>query len=290
MKLLTRREMLHGLGACSAFALLGPLGRAATEGLSEASAPAFTQLNVLIHGMTIIDVGNSEITLYPPVVPNSLHVYEAGNTGYEKHLAKGATYSLKGVKRNSRPSLADLHPGDNGVFHRHAIVAGDYFCRIILPFPDSIVPLGLTKILPAQPFFQGTPAPYQQPSAVADLNVFRYTVTGPVSLKPLPWIPKVKNGVANLQIFAMPSGPVPSSHPAQAFQAMADTMGYPNLKANPHYAHASDPPLDPHPPVPGVSMSDEQGLPERHAARRQTQSRPHVTVTTALDCATVFMY
>lgn len=290
MKLLTRREVLHGLGACSAIALLGPLARAATEGLSEDSAPAFTELNVLIHGMSVIDVGKNEITLYPPIVPNGLHVYEAGNTDSETHLAKGGTYRLKGVKGNPRPSLAQIHPEDNGVFHRHAIVPGDYYCKIILPFPDEIVPLGLTMISPSQPFFQGSPAPYQQPSAIADLNIFRYTVTGPVSLKPLRWIPKVKNGVANLQIFAMPSGPVAGSHPAEAFQAMANTMGCPKLKTNPHYASVSDPPPDPHPPVPGVTVSDEEGLLERASAKRHASGRPHILYDSALDCLSLFMY
>ncbi|MDE3136043.1 MAG: hypothetical protein KGL59_05690 [Acidobacteriota bacterium] len=291
MRQLTRREMLHGLGACSALALFSPLGRAAAEGLRADSAPAFTHLNVLIHGMSVIHVGDKDITLYPPIVPHSLHVYEAGSTGSEKPLVKGRTYHLIGVNsKNLRPSLVHLHPEDNGVFPRHGIVPGDYFCRIVLPFPDDIVPLRLTQVQSSEPFFQGSPAPYQQPSAIADLNVFRYTVTGPVSLKPLSWVPTAKNGIANLQIFAMPNGPVPTSHPKEAFQAAANTMGYPGLKANSHYDYTSAAPPDPHPAVPGVSVSDENGLQERAKVRSHASGNVHILANSAMDCLSLFMY
>jgi hypothetical protein len=238
--------------------------------------------------MSVLDFGTHEVAIYPPIVPNDAHVYEAGNTGSETPLSKGKIYRLRGVKPNGKPPRAKLHPEDNGVFPRHSILPGSWFCKIIMPIPDEIVPLNLTPIPSSDPYFQGSPSPYQQPTAIADLNVFRYTVTGPVSLNPLPWTPIAQNGIANLQLFAMPAGPVASTHPAEAFKAMAQMMGYPNLKQNQDYGLTQAPPPDAHPPVPGVSTADELGLVERKKAANRGKAVDYAT--SAFNCLSLFMY
>ena len=45
-------------------------------------------LNVLIHGMYVIDFGDHDVTLYAPDVPHCAHVYRAGTWMQEQDLSR----------------------------------------------------------------------------------------------------------------------------------------------------------------------------------------------------------
>lgn len=280
MRELGRREFLLGLGAGSALAALRPM-RLEAMLPREAASASLRAVNVLILGMFAVDVSVKDVILYPPKAAG--HVYKAGNRNAPRNLTEGGHYWLTGVKSHTRLPLSDIHPGEFGVFHRHAINTSLAYCRIVLPMPDAITPLRSESADPGQPFFEGTPKPYQEPSSLPDVLVLTYNhVTGPVELHGFPWTPIPENGIANLSFWAMPNGPVPSDHPKKAFAALAAMIGYPHLSINSHYASTKAPPVDLHPGVPGVTSSDERSL---------LEMGPHTRLSTgSLTCAAYGLY
>lgn len=280
MRKLGRRQFLLGLGAGSALAALHPL-RLGAALAPEAGPQRLRALNVLIHGMLVVDVGTRQVILYPPKTAG--HAYKAGDRGAEQDLVEGAHYRLTGVKPHARLTLAEMHPGGFGVFHRHPVNTRLAYCEVILPMPDSITPLRATTKAQGQPFFEGTPNPYEAPDSLPDVLVLTYNeVEGPVKLTQLSWTPKPNNGIANLNFWAMPSGPVPPDHPEQAFADLAKLIRYPHLKINPYYTHVPPPPLDAHTGVPGVTPDDERGL---------TEGGVHIYLSTgSLTCAAYGLY
>lgn len=288
MRKLGRREFLLGLGAGSLAAALEPVGLAANWPLPVDTAGLQT-LNVLIHGMFVIDVGKEEITLYPPNVAG--HNYEAGTQEAMESMRHGVHYQLTGLKSHPRLTLAELHPLHIGIFPRHAVNAKLALCRITLPIPDKITPARQTKATAGQAFFEGTPKPYEQPDFLADLLILTYQqVAGPVRFAPFSWRPSPQNGIANLDIWAMPRSRVPSNHPEAAFNALAAMMGYPHLRMNPYYEKKHIPVIDKNPGVKGVAPKDEMDLVEVLKAKAQ---KNHVRVFDyqgSLTCASVILY
>lgn len=248
-------------------------------------------LNVLVHGMHAIEIGDHDITLYPPAVPDNVHVYRAGAWKQEQDLSQGAQYHLSGVNAaRSRPALTDLSPEHDPVFRRNAVDAGLSFCRIHLPFPDKITPLRLTHAQPGEPFYAGSPAPYQPPSAMPEVVALTYkNVEGRPGLRPLQWSPEAHDGFVNLHIWAMPPGPTPMGHPHQAFQTMARMIGYPDLEMNPAYHTQGLPPLDPHPAVPGVRSEEEKSLHERSMETPTGGDFPPM-FSGSFECGALFLY
>jgi hypothetical protein len=254
-----------------------------------ASAAGLHRLNVLIHGMFVIDVGKDEIKLYPPDV--SGHTFKAGTQGAMNSIRRGVNYHLAGLKSHTRLTLAELQPLHIGVFPRHAVNTKLAFCEISLPMPDKVSPARQEQAVPGQAFFEGTPKPYKQPDSLADLLIFTYEhVAGPVQFAPLPWVPTPKNGIANLDIWAMPDGPVPSNHPEEAFSTLAGMMGYPQLRMNPYYEKKKVPAIDKNPGVLGVTPKDEMDMVEVLNAKAQKNQVHILDYQGSLTCASAILY
>jgi hypothetical protein len=248
-------------------------------------------LNVLIHGMYVIDVADRDVTLYAPDVPHCAHVYRAGTWMKEQDLARGSQHRLTGFARPNRPDLAALQPDRNAVFQRQTLNPKLAFCSIVVPFPDSISPLRLTYLRDSVPFFEGAPALHKAPSALPDVVVLTYNdVKGQPGLEPLHWTPDVQNGIANLHIWAVPPGATPPAHPAEALITMGQLMGYQDLRMNQIYANQPAPAADPQPGVPGVSSNEELSLYERQQLEPTPAGTVTPAMTSAFNCLSTFVY
>jgi hypothetical protein len=246
--------------------------------------PSIT-LNVLIHGMYAIDVGDHEITLYPPSIPDGSHVYMAGTWEQEEALSPGEQYRLTGVAgRRTRPALADLHPNHNAVFQRQLIDDSVAFCSIVLPFPDLITPLRLTKRTEEYGsfFLNSPPELYKDPQFFPSVVALTYQSIG---LQPLRWTPNPQNSVVNLHFWAMPPDTTGPDHPVKAFDRMKLMIGCPNLQPNRSYKEM--PPLDLAPQAPGICCDEEKTLHER---RTPSAASVGAKFMGSIDCASLFMY
>lgn len=287
MQKLGRREFLLGLGAGSALAALGPLAFASSR-LPEESSPGLRAVNVVIVGMFLFDVGTKEIVLYPPDVPG--HKYVAGSLADPRPLVKGRHYRLSGPTAHARLPLADFHPDQIGVFPRHPVHTKYAYCRIALPMPDMITLGRQAPVTPGKPPFLGTPKPYREPQVLSDALILTYGhVPGPVRFASFPWAPKPKNGIENLHIWAMPSGPVPANHPEIAFRILTELMGYPHVSINPTYETMPVPPKTV-PYVPGVGRKDEMDLEELTIQQAKKLKRHYSYYRGSFTCASAILY
>lgn len=245
-------------------------------------------LNVLVHGMYVVVIGNREVTFYPPAVPNNAHSYLAGNWMQEAPLNPGGEYRLTGTARGKRPTLDAVHPYFDAVFRKGKLNPRLAYCTLKLPFPDRITPLRLTAERPGVPFFTGKPKLYRAPQALPEVVVLTYGgVSADAKLQPLLWKPAPTNGIANLHLWAMPPGETPAGHPEAALAVAGKLMGFANLKMDMSYSMQPPPPLDPQPAVAGVASEDEESLAERQGA---SGGGIEPRVTSSLDCASMFVY
>lgn len=293
MRKLGRREFLLGLGAGTAMAALGPRSWGKFSA-SESVAPGSQTLNVLIHGMFVVDVGqaNQGITLYAPIAPDNSHVYQAGNWKQERAIHRGTALSLTGVTPGGRPTLDQLHYHENPVFPHHAVNPRLAYFTFHLPFPDGYGFLRLAHKKTGNPFFLGTPAPYDHPDAIPEVVVFIYHhLSGTPAIHSLPWTPKFHNGYANLHIWAMRPEMTTTQHMKETFSVMARMMGDPKLTPNKVYLSLHTPPVDAHPDVPGVPSVEEDSLHERALPAPAPARKEHRLGTKPpYSCSSVFMY
>lgn len=246
-------------------------------------------LNVLIHGMYLIDIGGHNVMLYPPKVPNDAHIYMAGTWKKEEPLEEGSRQRLTGFARHSRPALSALHAESNAVFHRAQPDLSQAYCSIEVPFPDTIATLRLTREKSDVPFFQGSPNLYQAPNALPDVIVLTYNnVDGEVKLKPLGWTPETQNGIANLHLWATPPGPTPPGHPEAELQVIGKMMGYPNLRMNLIYKEQPAPSPDLDTGVPGVTSDEELSYFERQSVGGDAGLGPRIS--SSFDCVSLIVY
>jgi hypothetical protein len=242
--------------------------------------------------MFVVDVGqaNQGITLYAPIAPDNSHVYQAGNWEHEHPISHGASLSLTGVTPGGRPTLDNLHYHENPVFPRNTVNPRLAAFTFHLPFPDDYGFLRLSRKTGNQPFFLGTPRPYDHPDAIPEVVAFIYhNVTGTPAIHTLPWTPKFHGGYANLHIWAMRPQVTTEQHIGETFPVMAKMMADPKLTPNKVYLSLPLPTCDSHPAVPGVTSVEEETLHERqvpppHKGKGRNKNRP------PYSCSSLFMY
>ena len=289
MRKVGRREFLLGLGAGTGMAALGPRGWGKLLA-SKSVAPGSRTLNVLIHGMFVVDVGQAGqgITLYAPIAPDNSHVYQAGNWKHERAIHRGAVLSLTGVTPGGRPTLDNLHYHENPVFPRHAVNPRLAYFTFQLPFPDDYGFLRLAHKQSGQPFFLGSPAPYDHPDAIPEVVAFIYhNASATPAIHTLPWTPKFHNGFANLHIWAMRPRLTTEQHIQDTFSVMAKMMGDSKITPNKVYLSLPIPPVDAHTGVPGVPSVEEETLHERPVPNAQNA---HNKTRPPYSCSSLFMY
>lgn len=254
MKSLTRRGLLQGLGAFSALAAFRPLAHAAAPP-SPAVGSAATQINVVLHGMFAIVLGNGKAVLYAPEV--SPHVYLGGTWLAERPLSKGQTYDLSASMISGKKSPVQLDPNNFLVFSSQSVHMdlSQSFCTIVLPTPDNITPLRSIKA-DSGPIFKGLAnSPKHLPTEIV-LSYDRTQVNSSIQLTPLNWTPAV-----NLHLWATPETMPPPSHNPLA--ALSKLLGIKPLQLNSPYDTRKPPAPDVHPPVLGLSGEEEKNLIER---------------------------
>jgi hypothetical protein len=265
MKGFSRRELLQGLAAGSALALMGPLARIAAGERTQSMAAPFQRVNVLFHGRFVIDFGEDEVSVYPASASPE-YAFLAGTWMQEISLVPGREYRLSGVVTGPRPELRSIDPKRTPIFRRQPVDDADSFCKLVFPFPDFVTPLRLVGKEHRKHFFAGTPAPVILPSEVPQLLAFSYTrpdLTSTLQCRPLKWTPVIMAGVVNLHLWAAPAREPDPQHSLLAFARMAKLMNSPDLRLDPVYAKIKPPRPDDDPLVPGVSCQDELTLIER---------------------------
>jgi hypothetical protein len=268
MKGITRRELLRRLAAGSALATLPPLARAASalqQQMRPAEAP-FQRVNVLFHGLSVIEFGDDEIHVYLPDAGSSDRAYLAGTWMQEISLARGQQYRFSGVMTGPRPEFYEIDPKQNAVFKNSSIEASLAFCELVFPFPDVVTPLRPLRKSHGKNFFTGLPKPIVEPEALPQILSFSYLhpdTSSPLQFRPLPWTPVVYGGVVNLHIWdSAVKTPTPDASKG-AFAKMAKMMGTPDLHLDPAYDTIKPPRPDEKPEVVGLDCEQEWSLSER---------------------------
>ncbi len=265
MKQITRRELLRGLAAAPALALAGSLASAASGLPGPFSGSPFQQVNILVHGLSVIEFSSDEVYIHLPSTPPD-YAYLAGSWMQEASLARGEQYRLSGVMTGPRPELRMIRPDENAVYKNRPVDPKLSYCKLILPFPDFFTPLRLLRKEHRKNFFDGSPRPILEPSALPQVVALTYShpdLTSTLQFRPLPWTPVIERGVVNLHVWDAPAK-IPSPQEARdAFAGMTKMIGSPDLQLNPEYAEIKPPPPDEHPDVIGLGCEEEWSLIER---------------------------
>lgn len=265
MKNFTRRELLRTLAAVPALAFIEPLARA-TPGFSEQfTTSPFQRLNIIIHGMSVIDFSGDEVHVYLPTGPSD-YAYLAGTWMQEVVLTRGGEYRLSGVMTGPRPELRMIDPRQNAVYKKRAIDPAASFCQLVLPFPDFFTPLRLLHKRHRKEFFIGSPRPILDPSALPLVVVLTYVhpdSTSALQFRPLRWTPVIEDGAVNLHVWDAPAKEPSQQEARNSFRQMTKTIRSPALELDPFYAEIDQPLPDENPSVPGLSCQEEWTLVER---------------------------
>ncbi len=293
MKGITRREALWRLAAASAVGMFPSLGVAALRPAQSRQGP-FQRVNVLFHGLTVIDFGSDEVHVYLPDT-GSDRAYLAGSWMQETSLSRGAKYRLSGVMTGSRPVLESIDPRRDAVFRKRNIKEALSYCSLDLPFPDFVTPLRPLRKRHGKDFFTGSPWPIVHPETLPQLTVFTYVHPDPTStlqFRPAMWTPVIQQGVVNLHVWDSPVK-TPSSHASlAAFEQMARMIEAPNLGLNPVYNRIKPPRPDKNPVVEGLLCQEEWTLIERTSAPGGCgrHSRYHPKDDSGIDCLSILLY
>lgn len=264
MKQFTRRKFLQGLGAAPALAIAGSLA-AFPRSSGQFTAGPFQQLNVVFHGVSVIEFDSGEVHAYLPVA-GADYAHLAGSWMQETSLTRGGRYRLSGMITGPRPEMRDIHPTENAVFASRVTDQALSFCELILPFPDFIVPLRMVRKKRKRNFFTGSPQPIIEPDEIPQVVVFSYVHPDPTSrlqFRPLPWTPVIVDGVVNLHVWDAPAKDPTLGQAERTFVQMGKMIGSSSLRINPDYADIKPPEPDENPTVAGMSCQQEWTLIER---------------------------
>ena len=267
MKGFTRREILRRLAAGSALATVPSLARAASalQRMRRTEAP-YQRVNVLFHGLSVVDFAADEVHVYLPDAGSSDRAYLAGTWMQETALTRGQEYRFSGVMTGPRPEFYKIDPRQNAVFARRKIDTSLSYCKLVFPFPDIVTSLRLLHKSHGKHFFTGSPKPIIETEVIPQILAFSYTQpdTGsPLQFRPLPWTPVIFEGVVNLHVWDSAAKTPSPEASEQAFQTMAKMIGAPKLGLNPVYHKIKPPPPDEKPAVVGLECQREWSLVER---------------------------
>jgi hypothetical protein len=265
MKHITRREMLRGLAAGPALAFANSLVHAAPAFPAQLTASLFQRLNIIFHGMFIIEFAADQVNVYLPPGPSG-YAYLAGTWMQETTLSHGGEYRLSGMMTGPRPELRAINPEQTAVLASAVKDPSLAFCKLVLPFPDYFMPLRMIRKEHGRNFFTGSPQPIVEPSEIPEIVVFSYDhpdSTSRLQFRPLAWTPVILAGVINLHIWDAPAKPPTSPEAQTAFTQLTKLIGAPTLRVDGAYREIEPPAPDENPMVPGLTCQEEWSLIER---------------------------
>jgi hypothetical protein len=265
MKEITRRELLRKLAVGPALVTLPSLARAASALQTRSSEAPFQRVNVLFHGLTVIEFGSDEVHVYLPDA-GSDRAYLAGTWMQETALIRNEQYRFSGVMTGPRPEFYQVDPKQNAVFKNGPIDSSLSYCRLVFPFPDVVTPLRLLRKSHGKQFFTGSPKPFVEPEVIPQVLAFSYLqpdTSSSLQFRPLPWTPIILEGVVNLHIWdSAVKTPTPEAS-QQAIAQMARMIGATGLGLDPVYDKIKPPRPDETPEVVGLECQQEWSLSER---------------------------
>lgn len=264
MKKLSRRSFVHTLarGAMlgAAAPLLSSLGGCRNNR---------TTLNVVLHGLFIMNITDTQIELLTPYVVD--HYYGAGNWNKDEICKLGkdgkcppdkdGTYHLRGVDENRPPSLgSDANITLSQLEFNFKVVPEKSFFRVLLPYPQRVA--FLRRVIDGDNTFPtpgGTKTAQIRTFALCPALVYPVADYHALELTNTTWKPKVEaTRTANLHLWAEPPKRLTPGHADAAFRALSDLFDCLTVQLKTIRSVA----LDRYPAVYGVSSEEEQGLSE----------------------------
>jgi hypothetical protein len=286
MALTTRRDVLKGIAGVSVRRIAGFLLPGAAASIAGCCHQKYFTLNVLLHGLFLLDFRRTHIKLLAPNVPG--HIYRAGSwdARYVYPLGYGR-YKLLGLENTSTPpplnadflliarkqEIQANHPG----FY---IDEAKSRINIDLPFPNEIRPL---RVLKTCVKFKGADSIYFRAMGMSLCPVLIYRYATPsIELDDTDWQYCMNDDgkTANLHIWAEPEERVDPEHEAMGYAAFRK-LTCPPLEIE-LLADAS-PPIDCSVDVAGVQPYEEQGWAEWGSGAEGTRPvncNPHLFVNT----------
>jgi hypothetical protein len=280
MENLSRRTMLKQVARISAVAAASSF-LPAMIGCCHRSEKRIS-LNVVLHGLFVINFTNLGLELYTPFVDD--HIYRAGNFDAKglQHLHPEKIYRLRGVSHQS--AAPDYDPTYDIRIDKKTychVFRPQYSVFVIeLPFPETI-----QLIRPVGSDLNTYDCDHTQNTAVYTINrlslcqVLSYSVpnVGKLELVGTDWDPYVRpeTGTVSLHIWAEPLQRMTYNHAYKAYAKLSE-MFEPlqfKLKIN------KTSPLDPNTGVYGLSPEEEQGLSEWSSAGEGSYPTNCSTVT-----------
>jgi hypothetical protein len=284
MKPTSRRNVLKGIAGVSVSRLAGYLLPGAAASIAGCCQQKYFTLNVLLHGLFLLDFRRTHIKLLAPDVPG--HIYKAGSWDpkYVYPLGCGR-YKLKGLDNTS--SLPAMNTDFLIVVRKQEILtqhSGFYIdeCKsrinVDLPFPNEIRPL---RVLKGCVHFGGTDGGFFRAMGMSLCPVLIYRYATPsVELHDSDWKYCMNKDctTANLHIWAEPEERVDPQHGAMAYEELRK-LTCPNLDFQ--LETDMSPPIDCSVDVPGVEPFEEQGWAEWGSGAEGTRPvncNPHLFV------------
>lgn len=281
--MLTRRDILRGIGSWSAARMLMP---SMVSFGSEDCCCKNKILNVILHGLFVMDVTSSGIQLLTPYVDE--HIYKAGNWDQDPHNAdiihplKGS-YDLTGVKEGL--TTPQISCDSNLVLSKSKlnfqVDPKPSYVTINSPFPREI---HFLRFMKGTNLYRGI-----QGSGLALCTVLVYEVCKELRLGDSGWKPYFypANGtnryIANLHIWAEPEMRTSPGHARRAYrQLMCLLPGLPAFEP----LYDDTPPLDRQKIldeiIPGLKSIQEMGWSEWQNNGEGSRPTNCNTVTTTI--------
>jgi len=262
METITRRAALQKIAKLSLATAAVPL----FDGLTGCCFSRQAQLNVVLHGLYVLNFTKSAIEMLTPDVEG--HVYLAGNWEWKpSNLIKSTTYELHGVTPNSNPPHLNLPY--NILFPKkgfsHSVNSNLSRHIVNLPYPQSVRLLRVTNDGENQEYADKNTLIINQLSLC---QVLTYHVPDwrELKLTNLKWNPRVdqQTCMVNLHFWAEPLYRVPFQHAECAYDKLSQILS-PTDKSSPlnlKLGTDKSSPLDPMPGAYGLPREHEQGLAE----------------------------
>ncbi len=259
MENLSRRTMLKQVARMSAAAAASTF-LPSIIGCCDRAEERIT-LNVVLHGLFVLNFTNVEIEMFTPFVED--HIYRAGNWDWNtlEHLRPGKAYRLRGVENVlSQPDLPTknniLLPQDK---FTHRVHPERSIFVVYLPFPETI------RLLRIVNDGENNQDPDHNTIAINSLSlcqVLTYSVPDyrSLGLAGTGWRPSVdpSTRTVNLHFWAEPLLRMPRQHACVAYQRLSQLLEPLTLTLGTDKTA----PLDPDTNVYGLPREQEQGLSE----------------------------
>jgi hypothetical protein len=253
----TRRSVLKGIADISATSFVRSLiPGLLTLSMTECCRP-YAKLNVVLHGLFVMNVGKSTIQLLTPRVEE--HKYLACNWDRKSIvcLLPNQKYELIGVEH--RTQLPAFSRDSNIILSqsrmRFRVDPLQTYCEIVLPLPSEI---RFLRGMKGPNLYKGKSAEVIQATGLSLCPVLTYRVCKELKLGDSGWKPKSYNGITNLHLFAEPETRMDPYHTSRAYKKLMCLLPHLDFEI----AIDESPPLDLYTGIEGLLPEQEQGLSE----------------------------